>query len=87
VNDDRPKLLGVFPSQFPPWGRDGHEHNGRPCEMGAFTGSLCYSHRFMPVGVSAVDVNGQLWVLVRDWTIRESEKGHVWVRFPVEFVR
>lgn len=85
--DDRPRLLGIFPSQFPGWGRDGHEHNGKPCDMGAHRNGICYSRRFLPTGVSAIDVNGHLWVLVRDIAVPDAANENRWVRFPVEFVR
>lgn len=85
MNDDRPKLLGVFPSQFPGW-TPPEERNAD----GMFTrpdGAFSISIRFSPVGVSAIDVNGHLWVLVHDYAEKDDQKARKWVRFPVEFVR
>lgn len=80
-----PKFIGLFPSQFPGWGRDEKPvmHKSYDQKAGDYTGpevacdmafhqpgsSVCLSVRYNPVGVAGIDADGNCWVLARDFAI------------------
>ena len=79
----RPRFVGVFPSQFPGWIPKGEAKHGMFPAHG-----MEMSVRFNPVGVSAIEESGDLWVLVHDFSAPSTPVGSNlrWVRFQVPVV-
>lgn len=82
-----PKFIGVFPSEFPGFGGPypQHEHDGRLCTMFKAAKGFCVSNRFIPIGVSGIDTDGNCWVLVQDYAIDAQPAQTLrWKVFDVE---
>ena len=78
------KFVGVFPSKFPGWIPEGEAN-----EYGMFpVHGVEMSVRFAPVGVSAIDESGGIWVLVNDFSAASQPAGNNlrWVRFHVPVI-